>query len=56
MLLRPVILASSFSELVKAIEGVQNMPEEWKEGYMKAALALINPIALGIEEVLKSRN
>lgn len=51
----PAIIATSFSELIKAVDGINRIPEEFAESYIKATLAVINPIALGIEEMLKLR-
>jgi hypothetical protein len=51
----PAIISASFTELVKAIDGVNKLPEEFGYSPIKGSLALINPIALGIEKMLESR-
>lgn len=50
----PPILANSFSGLIKAIEGVQNIPEEFKTEPFLAELGLQIPVQLGAKDMMIS--
>jgi hypothetical protein len=50
----PVILASAFSGLMSAIEGCQNIPEEFSEAPVAATLGAIIPMSEGVEQMIKS--
>jgi len=49
----PVIVTSAVANLGVALGGIQNVPREFMEDPTMAILGVINPVALGIKEVVK---
>lgn len=50
----PPILVACFSNLLKAIEGIQDIPSEFLTAPFRAELGLQVPIQLGAEEMVNS--
>ena len=48
----PVILSSAFVGLIAAIEGCQNIPEEFSTLPLASSMAIILPVAAGVDEML----
>jgi len=51
----PVIITSAIAHLGTAITGVQNIPDEFEVDPVMSVMGPLNPVALGIKEMLKLR-
>lgn len=49
----PVIITSAIAHLGQAIQGVNEVGNEFKEMPVHASLGLINPIMVGVAELIK---
>lgn len=50
----PVIITACFANLVTAIGGIQNLPEEFRTNPTMSVMGLLIPIAEGVETVIKN--
>ena len=49
----PAILAGAFTGLISAIDGVQNVSGEFGEAPVISSIAVLAPVAEGVDEILK---
>ena len=50
----PVIITSAIANLASAINGLDELPEEFVQEPVKAAVAIIAPLGDGVQDLLKS--
>lgn len=49
----PTIVTTTLMQLVKAVEGFNKLPEEFKDDPVLASLAVLNPALIGVKEMIK---
>jgi hypothetical protein len=50
----PQIIASPLTELMLAVQGLKELPAEFKEAPVTAAMGIVAPCADGVQKLLKS--
>jgi len=52
----PVIITTAIATLGTAVNGAQDIPAEFQEDSVMAVMGCLNPVAVGIKDLLKLRN